>query len=116
MANRPKPQRVIKKLNRGIGKVEAKQVYGMPVSKKEIKKSDKAGKKVMPLNIKQSEYRKAQEKKEDYVHPWDSKRDPNKGKVVGKSTGTSPDRRAQKWNAKENNVKPSIVAKKKNGK
>jgi hypothetical protein len=110
MANTPKPQRAVKKLNRVIGNAEAKEVYGKSVAKKEVKKANTAGKKVQSVSDKNAPYKKATAAKNE-----DTKRDPNKGRVVGKPTGTRPAKNPQKWAGMENNVKSSPVARKKNG-
>jgi hypothetical protein len=110
MANTPKPQRAVKKLNRTIGNAEAKGVYGKPVTKKEVKRADAAGKKVQAVSDKNAPYKKATEAKNE-----GTKRDSNKGRVAGKPTGTRPAKNPQKWSGMENNVKSSPVAKKKNG-
>jgi hypothetical protein len=110
MANTPKPQRVVKKLNKVIGKTDTAAAYGTSISKKDVKKAGVAGRKVQAVWDKNKPY-----KDKKAAESEGTKRDPNKGRVVGKPTGTRPVKNPQKWNGMDNNVKSSPVAKKKNG-
>jgi hypothetical protein len=110
MANTPKPQRAVKKLNRVIEKPDVASAYGTKISKKDVKKAGVAGKKVQAVWDKNKPY-----KDKKAAETEDTKRDPNKGRVVGKPTGTRPVKNPQKWVSMQNNIKSSPVAKKKNG-